>query len=153
EQLMISEALHRGETVFNIALRLDPNSVMRAAAFQLIRNVLHGAGTVIALRPEDSAAAASVEIVEAALSSQHGEAHLRQRCHIPAIVSGARIERADAANSPEHELIGELLKAQAAQLSTSAAEKEETANPAQSGGPGSAVAAVAENTLRVAASR
>ena len=153
EQLMISEALHRGETVFNIALRLDPNSVMRAAAFQLIRNVLHGAGTVIALRPEDSAAAASVEIVEAALSSQHGEAHLRQRCHIPAIVSGARIERADATNSPEHELIGELLEAQAAQLSTNAAEKEETANPAQSGGPGSAVAAVAENTLRVDASR
>jgi two-component system, chemotaxis family, sensor kinase CheA len=153
EQLMISEALHRGETVFNIALRLDPNSVMRAAAFQLIRNVLHGAGTVIALRPEDSAAAASVEIVEAALSSTHGEAHLRQRCHIPAIVSAARIERVAAVDSPEHELIGELLEAQAAQLSTPAAEQEETTTPAQSGGPGSAVTAVTESTLRVEASR
>ena len=153
EQLMISEALHRGETVFNIALRLDANSVMRAAAFQLIRNVLHGAGTVIALRPEDSAAAASVEIVEATLSSKHGEAHLRQRCHIPAIVSGARIERVVAVDSPEHELIGELLEAQAAQLSTAPAEQEETPTPAQTGGPGSAVAAVTESTLRVEANR
>src|SRR5882762_6937039 len=67
EQLMISEAIHRGETVFNVALRVDQNSGMRAAAFQLIRNVLHGCGTVIALRPEDNAAAANVEIVEAAL--------------------------------------------------------------------------------------
>jgi two-component system chemotaxis sensor kinase CheA len=42
EQLMISEAIHRGEMVFNVALRIDQNSGMRAAAFQLIRNVLHG---------------------------------------------------------------------------------------------------------------
>jgi len=50
---MISEAVHRGETVYNVALRIDPNSLMRAAAFQLIRNVLHGSGTLIALRPEE----------------------------------------------------------------------------------------------------
>ena len=40
EQLMISEAVHRHEFVYNLALRIDPNSLMRAAAFQLIRNVL-----------------------------------------------------------------------------------------------------------------
>ena len=69
EQLMISEAIHRGETVFNIALRVDQASGMRAAAFQLIRNVLHGCGTVIALRPEDNVAAASVEVIEASLAT------------------------------------------------------------------------------------
>ena len=58
EQLMISEAVHRGETVYNVALRIDPDSMMRAAAFQLIRNVLHSCGTLIALRPEDNLAAA-----------------------------------------------------------------------------------------------
>jgi len=36
ERLMISEALHRGEAVYNVALRVDANSVMRAAAFQLL---------------------------------------------------------------------------------------------------------------------
>src|SRR4029077_6288001 len=44
ERLMISEALLRGDHVYNVALRIDPNSVMRAAAFQLIRNVLHTVG-------------------------------------------------------------------------------------------------------------
>ncbi len=58
---MISEALLRGDNVYNVALRIDPHSVMRAAAFQLIRNVLHTCGTVIALRPEDNLAAAAVE--------------------------------------------------------------------------------------------
>jgi two-component system chemotaxis sensor kinase CheA len=153
EQLMISEAVHRGERVYNIALRLDPNSLMRAAAFQLIRNVLHGCGTVIALRPEDSAAAASVEIVEAALASQHPEAHLAHRCHVPAIVSNVRVEAASAAHTPDHELIGDLVEAQAAQLAANAGEREDHATAAQPGGTSSAVAAVAESTLRVDASR
>jgi two-component system, chemotaxis family, sensor kinase CheA len=153
EQLMISEAVHRGERVYNVALRLDPDSLMRAAAFQLIRNVLHGCGTVIALRPEDSAAAASVEIVEAALASQLSDAHLARRCHIPAIVSGVRVEAAAAADTADHELIGDLLEAQAAQLTAQAHEHEDHAASPQVGGTSSAVAAVAESTLRVDASR
>jgi two-component system, chemotaxis family, sensor kinase CheA len=153
EQLMISEAVHRGERVYNIALRLNPDSLMRAAAFQLIRNVLHGCGTVIALRPEDSAAAASVEIVEAALASQLSDAQLAHRCHIPAIVSDVRVEAAAAADAPDHELIGDLLEAQAAQLTARSHEHEDHAAPAQVGGTSSAVAAVAESTLRVDASR
>jgi two-component system chemotaxis sensor kinase CheA len=153
EQLMISEAVHRGERVYNIALRLDPNSLMRAAAFQLIRNVLHGCGTVIALRPEDSAAAASVEIVEAALASQHPKDLLAHRCHVPAIVSDVRVEAASAADTPDHELIGDLLEAQAAQLTANTGEREDHATAAQPGGASSAVTAVAESTLRVDASR
>src|SRR5260370_21023916 len=65
EQLMISEAVHRGETVYNVAFRVYPASLMHAASFQLIRNLLHGCGTVIALRPEDSFATETLEIVEA----------------------------------------------------------------------------------------
>src|SRR6202521_2990155 len=101
EQLMISEAVHRGESVYNLALRVDPNSVMRAAAFQLIRNVLHGSGTVIALRPEDNIAAATVEVVEAALATNLTAEVMAQRCRIPAIVSDVRIER--TAETVEHE--------------------------------------------------
>jgi two-component system, chemotaxis family, sensor kinase CheA len=151
ENLMISEALHRGETVYNVALRIDPNSLMRAAAFQLIRNVLHGCGTVIALRPEDNAAAATVEIVEAALASTAPEAQLMQRCKIPSIVSEVWVERAAAANSADHELLGELLEAQAAKISA-ATENEEPGAAAKSG-QASAVAAVAESILRVDAAR
>ena len=149
ELLMISEALHRGESVFNVALRIDPKSSMRAAAFQLIRNVLHGCGTVIALRPEDNSAAASVEIVEAALASSQSEKAVGRRCRIPSIVSEIRIERAAAADTGDHELLGELLEAEAEQNSSEHGESPASAQP----GASAAVTAVAESTLRVEASR
>lgn len=152
EELMISEAIHRGDTVYNIALRVDPNSVMRAAAFQLIRNVLHGTGTVIALRPEDNVAASSVEVVEAALASNQPEARILQRCKIPSIVSEVRLERAATAPGAEHELLGDLLEAQAAKLTEHAAGGEDGPT-AKTPGTSSAVAAVAESSLRVDAAR
>lgn len=152
ELLMISEAFHRGERVYNIALRVDPNSVMRAAAFQLIRNVLHGCGTVIALRPEDNAAAALVEIVEAVVATVQSLEHISQRCKIPAVVSALRVEQAEAPESAEHEMLGDILEAQAAELAARAGEAEE--GPAErKGGANSAVAAVAESSLRVDATR
>src|SRR5260370_20869078 len=92
EQLMISEAIHRGEMVLNVALHVDQSSGMRAAAFQLIRNVLHGCGTVIALRPEDNAAAANVETVEAALATTHPQGAIEQRCPIPSLVSHVYVQ-------------------------------------------------------------
>jgi two-component system, chemotaxis family, sensor kinase CheA len=151
ERLMISEALLRGETVYNVALRIDPASAMRAAAFQLVRNVLHACGTVIALRPEDNLAAASVEIVEAVLASPHAVDHIAHRCKIPAVVSDVRIEPAARAETAEHELLGDILEAQAVQLTTHA-EAHERSNAKQAAGA-SAVAAVAESTLRVDAAR
>jgi len=153
ERLMISEALHRGEAVYNVALRIDPNSVMRAAAFQLIRNVLHGCGTVIALRPEDNAAAATVEIVEAALASGAAEDLLRHRCKIPSIVTEVWVERAAAANAADHELLGELLEAQAEKIAAATTDQEDTTGAGKNGGASSAVATVAESMLRVDAAR
>ena len=151
ERLMISEALLRGETVYNVALRIDPVSAMRAAAFQLVRNVLHACGTVIALRPEDNLAAASVEIVEAVLASPHAIDHIAHRCKIPAVVSDVRIEPASQAEAAEHELLGDILEAQA-QVTSQAAETQERSIAKQTAGA-SAVAAVAESTLRVDAAR
>ena len=153
EQLMISEAFHRGETVYNVALRVDPNSLMHAAAFQLIRNVLHGCGTVIALRPEDNSAAASVDIVEAVLASNQPQDRIAQRCRIPSIVSELRIERISAPETLEHEMLGELLEAQAAHVTSHAAEQSPTAESSKAPAAGSAAAAIAESTLRVDASR
>ena len=153
EQLMISEAVHRGEAVYNIALRIDPNSLMRAAAFQLIRNVLHGSGTVIALRPEDNLTAASVELVEAAIASSQTKEKLAQRCRIPSIVSDVRIDRAAAAETPEHEMLGDLLEAQAARVVAGAAETGEHAGQTVPANAVSAANTVAESTLRVDATR
>ena len=153
EQLMIAEAIHRGEVVYNLALRIDPNSMMRAAAFQLIRNVLHGCGTVIALRPEDNSAAATVEIVEAALASLQPEERIAQRCRIPAIVSELRIERAESLVTPENELLGDILEAQAAGVAAKATETGGNSEAPKTPGGVSAAAAIAESTLRVDAAR
>jgi two-component system, chemotaxis family, sensor kinase CheA len=153
EQLMISEAILRGEAVYNLALRIDPNSLMHAAAFQLIRNVLHGCGTVIALRPEDNSAAATVEIVEAALASLQPQERIAQRCRIPAIVSELRMERAENLETAEHELLGDILEAQAAGVVAKAAEKGGNVESPKAAAGVSAAAAVAESTLRVDAAR
>lgn len=152
EGLMISEAILRGEAVFNVALRIDPNSAMRAAAFQLVRNVLHSCGTVIALRPEDNAAAATVDVVEAALASTHPMEHIAHRCRIPSVVSDVRIEAATQAEASEHQLLGDLLEAQAAQAHAHAEEGQEPSTAKQMTGA-SAVAALAESSLRVDAAR
>ena len=152
ERLMISEAVLRGESVYNVALRIDPNSNMRAAAFQLVRNVLHSCGTVIALRPEDNLAAASVEVVEAALASAHPVKHVSHRCRIPAVVSDVRIEAAHQAESDEHELLGEILEAQAALIANQSADTGENGAGKQAAGA-SAVTTFAESTLRVDAAR
>jgi two-component system chemotaxis sensor kinase CheA len=153
EQLMISEAVHRGETVYNVALRVDPASLMHAAALQLIRNVLHACGTVIALRPEDNSSAETLEIVEAALASHQSQERVAQRCRIPSIVSDLRIERAVTLGTAEHELLGDLLEKQAANFTSRAAEMGGTAAAQKAPAAGSAAATVAESTLRVDAAR
>jgi two-component system chemotaxis sensor kinase CheA len=153
EQLMISEAVHRGEPVYNVALRIDPNSLMRAAAFQLIRNVLHGSGTVIALRPEDNVAAATVDVVEAALATSQPEEKLIQRCRIPSIVSDVRLEKVAAGQMPEHELLGDLLEEQAAKVIAGGAEQPDRGAASKVTSTASAAATVAESTLRVEANR
>jgi two-component system chemotaxis sensor kinase CheA len=150
---MISEAILRGEVVYNIALRIDPNSLMHAAAFQLIRNVLHGCGTVIALRPEDNSAAATVEVVEAALASMQPEERIAQRCRIPAIVSELRIERAANLDTSEHDLLGDILEAQAAGVAAKTMENGGNGEASKAPSGVSAAAAVAESTLRVDAAR
>jgi two-component system, chemotaxis family, sensor kinase CheA len=152
EQLMISEAQLRGDRVYNIALRVDPNSAMRAAAFQLIRNVLHACGTVIALRPEDNLAAAAVEVVEASISSKHPLEHIAHRCRIPAVVSDVRIEEADQTESSDHDMLGDLIEAQASKINTRVVESADPGSGNQ-GATSSAVTTVAESSLRVDATR
>src|SRR5207302_6826003 len=105
-------------------------------------------------RPEDNVAAATVEIVEAALASLQPEERLLQRCRMPSIVSDVRLERAATAETPEHELLGDLLEAQAAKLAAGAGDAAEGALAAISpSAPGSAATTVAESTLRVDATR
>ncbi len=153
EQLMIAEAVHRGELVYNVALRIDPDSHMRAAAFQLVRNVLHSTGTVIALRPEDNVAAATAEIIEAAVATLQVEDKIISRCKIPSIVSDVRVERVSSVTSPEQELLADLLEAQSTATAATATELETSESTAQPVGASAAVVAASDSSLRIDSAR
>jgi two-component system, chemotaxis family, sensor kinase CheA len=94
-----------------------------------------------------------VEVVEAALATKQSLEQIEQRCRIPSIVAQAWVEAATHADSAEHELLGDLLDAQAAQVHAAVSENADNAVLSKAGALGSAVAAVAESTLRVDAAR
>ena len=80
ERLMIAEAFGRGESVYNVALYIDPETPLPAAAFELIRKALEGAGKILAIRPEKGAATEQDRLMEAALSTEKSADWIRKRC-------------------------------------------------------------------------
>ncbi|MGE5113649.1 MAG: chemotaxis protein CheA [Acidobacteriaceae bacterium] len=87
EQLLIAQSAVRGQHVYNVALALDPQNPMRAAAVQLVRNVMQEVGTVLVMRPDESTAGANVATIEAAICSHHEKDWIEKKCNIPAVVT------------------------------------------------------------------
>jgi two-component system, chemotaxis family, sensor kinase CheA len=161
ERLLISEAFGRGESIYNVALYIDPETPLPAAAFEMGRKALEGAGKVLAIRPEKSAATEQVRLVEAAISSKKSAEWIRKRCLVPSVVQNISVERVPAPQPVTRDLLDILLESEAAAVaagvkpggadaaSVVGEEPHEAAVPA-----GLAHAtATAENTLRVDASR
>jgi two-component system chemotaxis sensor kinase CheA len=149
EQALIAEALSRNEIVYNIAFSIDPHCPMRGAAMQLIRNVLQGCGHMLAIVPDQNVLADNLDVVEAALASEHAESWIEKKCLIPAVTSAILVERVtpqvpDVAGDAEDVL----------DLEMNATETEAEAQPssAPSREAQSGAAAMAE-TLRVDAER
>ena len=93
ERLVISEHAVRGQSVYNVALVIDLNCPMRAAALQLISNVLQEVGTVLVMHPDESTAPADVKLVEVALASHHGEEWIAKKGKIPSVVSRILVQK------------------------------------------------------------
>ena len=70
ERLLIARNAVRGQQVYNLALAIDPACPMRAAAVQLVRNVLQEAGTILVMRPDENTRAIP-DVIEVALASHH----------------------------------------------------------------------------------
>jgi two-component system chemotaxis sensor kinase CheA len=159
ERLMIGEALRRGETVYQIALHLDPESLLPAAAFELARKALEGAGKILALRPESGAPLEQAGLIEAALSSSKSADWIRKRCQIPSVVTKISIEKApEPQKSAARDLLDILLESEAAAVSTVNAAGVQAPSGSQAEDlPAGAVPAglshAVENTLRVDAGR
>jgi two-component system chemotaxis sensor kinase CheA len=159
ERLMIAEAFRRGESVYNIALYLDSESLLPAAAFELVRKALEGAGKVMFLHPESAAQAASTNLIEAAISSEKSVDWIRKHCQVPSVVSRISVAKSAVAEAPPRDLLEILVEAEAAALSAKADSGRSDAaldhpEDSREGGVSSGLAhAAAENTLRVDAGR
>lgn len=158
ERAGIDEALAQGHRVYNIALCIDPASQMRAAAFELIRKVLDGAGTILAMRPADATAAQSIRQMEAALASDQPKDALAKKCQIPSAVIGIVVEEVSDGVAGAQDLLGVLLEAEAkAAVAGPAAPAPAKALPPLREPEGqrhsASRASAAENTLRVDAAR
>jgi two-component system chemotaxis sensor kinase CheA len=97
EQVVIADSAARGNAIFHVALQIDPNCPMRAAAMQMIRNVISDAGTVLVLHPDENAAPAQIDVVEIALASTHDEHWIARKSKIPAVVKEVVVVRSSAA--------------------------------------------------------
>src|SRR5262252_6438142 len=87
EQMVISDAINRGESVFNVAFSIEPHCPMRSAAMQLIRNVLQDCGRLLAIAPDQSSLSANLVVVEAAISSDHDQEWIQKKVRISAVAA------------------------------------------------------------------
>ncbi len=158
ERLMIAEAFGRGEAVYNIALQLDAEALLPAAALELVRKALEGAGRVLAFRPDVNAPVEQLRLIQAALSSVKPSDWIRRRCHIPSIVERMSIDPLPTPQSSPRDLLEILVESEAAAISAGVKsapadhavdDDEEDPEPKASAN----LARAAEGTLRVEAGR
>jgi two-component system chemotaxis sensor kinase CheA len=86
ERLIIAKNAVRGQQVYNLALAIDPACPMRAAAVQLVRNVLQEAGTILVMRPDGSSSEIP-DVIEVVLASHHELDWVERKSKIPTVVS------------------------------------------------------------------
>jgi two-component system chemotaxis sensor kinase CheA len=100
EQVVIAHSADRGNTIYNVAIQIDRECPMRAAAVQMIRNVVADFGTVLAIHPEDSTPAEQIDVVELAIASKHDEQWIAKKSHIPAVVKDVIVVRTSSRPEP-----------------------------------------------------
>jgi two-component system, chemotaxis family, sensor kinase CheA len=94
EQIVVADALGRGENVYHVAFSIEPQCPMRSAAMQLIRNVLQDCGRLLAIAPDQSTLSNDLDVVEAAISSENSEEWITKKCRIPSVVAEVLVQRA-----------------------------------------------------------
>jgi two-component system chemotaxis sensor kinase CheA len=160
ERLMIAESFRRGEIVYHLALHLDPESLLPAAAFELARKALEGAGKLLALHPDAAALPEKIALIEAALSSKKSLDWIRNRCHVPSVVAKISVDKVPVPQAAPRDLLEILLESEAAAVSAGIKTGLPTAPPIhdeeehhEEATPAGLAHASTENTLRVDAGR
>ncbi len=154
ERLTIADAIRKGESVYNVAVYLDPRAPLPAAAFELARKAIESAGKVLALRPEAGTFSDKTRMIEAALLTAQTPDWIRTRCHVPSMVEKISIEQLHAPTATPRDLLDILLESEAAAIAggikPAAIEPQE--DDARDSGASGGVTHT-ENSLRVDAGR
>jgi two-component system, chemotaxis family, sensor kinase CheA len=132
EQIAVADAVGHGESVYNVAFSIEPQCPMRGAAMQLIRNVLQDCGRLLAIAPDQSTLSNDLDVVEAAISSEHSEDWIAKKCRIPSVVAEVLVQRAGKAQEQAEDVL-DIVKhvtALADEEPEVAISAEETAAPA-----------------------
>jgi two-component system, chemotaxis family, sensor kinase CheA len=157
ERLMIAEAIRNGDAVYNLAVHLDPQAPLPAAAFELARKAIESAGKILALRPEGGAYTDKTRLIEAALSSPHSPEWVRAHCHVPSIVQKLSIEQFRLPEAVPRDLLDILIESEAAAVAGgikgASAEHAAADEDAHESAVPSGSTHAAENSLRVDAAR
>jgi two-component system chemotaxis sensor kinase CheA len=99
ENLLIAKNSVRGQHVYNLALAIDPNCPMRAAAVQLVRNVLQEVGSILVMRPDEGATEIP-DVIEVALASHHESDWIERKSKIPTVVSKVHVSMVNVETVP-----------------------------------------------------
>jgi two-component system chemotaxis sensor kinase CheA len=157
ERLMIAEAFRRGEHIYNVAIHLDPESLLPAAAFELARKALEGAGKILALHPEKSTDIEQAGVIEAALSTAKDADWIRKRCHVPSVVARISVQQLQEQRTQPRDLLDILLESEAKAVSAGIGTTEHDPPPTHADDPhpggAASISHAAENSLRVDATR
>jgi two-component system chemotaxis sensor kinase CheA len=166
DRLAMEGARNAGKNVFSVAVAIDRACPMRAAAVQLVLNVLAESGTILARRPEEIPSDGSVDVVEVGLATRFNEGEIQHKCLIPTIVENIVIapwqpvERTVGFTTTDHDVLGIAQTISTTVASEPAEELEEALAAAvqqnfESTKSRSKAAefAATENTLRVDAER
>ncbi|MFZ3382107.1 MAG: chemotaxis protein CheA, partial [Candidatus Acidiferrales bacterium] len=159
ERLLITESFRRGETVYHVALHLATDALLPAAAYELAKKALEGAGKILAVRPENGADVINGGLIEAALASGKTPDWIRKRCKVPSVVAQISVERVPLLETAPRDVLDILVESEAAAISAGipgefmeSSETQDDDSPAAVA-PAGLAHAVAENTLRVDAGR
>ncbi len=144
EQMVVAEALSQDDKVYNIAFSIDPHCPMRGAAMQLIRNVLQECGRLLAIVPDQSTLSQDLDVVEAAITSDHDKEWIERKCRIPAVVAEILVQPVSEKTEETDDLLDILQHVTAPAHNESEHEiTEETVTPAESSTPAAPMAAAA----------
>lgn len=110
EQIVVADALSRGESVFNIAFSIEPQCPMRAAAMQLIRNVLQSCGRLLAIAPDQTILSNDLDVVEACIASEHAAEWITKKCRIPSVVADVLVQKAGQQQLDQTEDVLDIVK-------------------------------------------